>query len=135
MLLHHWISTSKGNFHQLQRLTKCLWHIINGGVYRPALKPVQSALVGMEWRWLWTTLQTASVVYLTVKKLIEMIFVGSEKTLPKFNQHFPAKCSVFPLLFSAEHYQSLEIALTNVSYHHLKVDLFHIEFCNDVVFW
>jgi hypothetical protein len=36
------------------------------------------------------------------------------KQLPGFDQHLPAKCSVFPLLFGAEHYQSLEIALTNV---------------------
>jgi hypothetical protein len=34
--------------------------------------------------------------------------------LPGFDQHLPAKCSVFPLFFSAEHDQSLEIALTNV---------------------
>jgi hypothetical protein len=34
--------------------------------------------------------------------------------LPEFDQHLPAKCSVFPLLFGAEHYQSLEIVFTNV---------------------
>jgi hypothetical protein len=60
--------------------------------------------------------------------------VGFEKTLPGFDQHLPAKCSVFPLIFCAEHYQSLEIALTNVGWHYLKVDLFHIEFCNDAAF-
>jgi hypothetical protein len=60
--------------------------------------------------------------------------VGFEKTLPGFDQHLPAKCSVFPLLVDAEHYQSLEIALTNVGYHFLKVDLFHIVFCKEVAF-
>jgi hypothetical protein len=34
--------------------------------------------------------------------------------LPEFDQKLPAKCSVFPLLFGAEHHQSLETALTNV---------------------
>jgi hypothetical protein len=42
-----------------------------------------------------------------------MISVGFEKTFRGFEQ-LPAKCSFFPLLFGAEHYQSLEIALTNV---------------------
>jgi hypothetical protein len=60
--------------------------------------------------------------------------MGFEKTLPGFGQHVPAKCSVFPLLFGAEHNQSLGIALTNVEWHYLKMDLFHIEFCNDVAF-
>jgi hypothetical protein len=41
--------------------------------------------------------------------------VGFEKTLPGFNQHLPAKCSVFPLLFGAEHNQSLEIALISIN--------------------
>jgi hypothetical protein len=45
-----------------------------------------------------------------------------------------SKCSVFPLLFGAEHYRALEIALTNVGQHYLRVTLFHIEFCNDVAF-
>jgi hypothetical protein len=36
------------------------------------------------------------------------------QTLPGFDQHLPAKCSIYPLLFGAEHYQSLKIALTNV---------------------
>jgi hypothetical protein len=40
--------------------------------------------------------------------------VGFEKTLPGSDQHLPAKCSDFPLLSSAEHHHSLEIALTNV---------------------
>jgi hypothetical protein len=40
--------------------------------------------------------------------------VGFEKTLPGFDQHLPAKCSVFPLFSGAEYYQSLEIALINV---------------------
>jgi hypothetical protein len=57
-----------------------------------------------------------------------------EKTLPGFDQHLPAKCSGFPLLFGAEHYQSLEIALTSVRQHYLNVDFFHIEFCNDAAF-
>jgi hypothetical protein len=52
--------------------------------------------------------------------------------LPGFDQHLPAKCSVFPHLICTEHNQSLEIALTNVGLPYLKVDLFHIEFCNDV---
>jgi hypothetical protein len=60
--------------------------------------------------------------------------VGFEKMLPGFDQHLPAKCSVLPLLFGAEHYQSLEIALTDVGYHYLNVDLFLIEFCDDVAF-
>jgi hypothetical protein len=54
--------------------------------------------------------------------------------LPGFDRHLPAKCSVFPLLFGVEHYESLETALTNVGEHYLKVDLFHIEFCNDAAF-
>jgi hypothetical protein len=40
--------------------------------------------------------------------------VGFEKKLPGFSQHLPAKFSIFPILFGAEHYQSLEIALLNV---------------------
>jgi hypothetical protein len=36
------------------------------------------------------------------------------QTLPGFDQHLSAKCSVLPLLFGAEYYQSLEIALTKV---------------------
>jgi hypothetical protein len=43
-------------------------------------------------------------------------------------------CSVFPLLFSAEHYQFLEFALNNVRSHYLKVHVFHIEFCSDAAF-
>jgi hypothetical protein len=54
------------------------------------------------------------VVYLTPEELVKLIFVGFEKIFPRFDQNRPAKCSVFPLLFGAEHYQSLEIALTNV---------------------
>jgi hypothetical protein len=34
--------------------------------------------------------------------------------LPELDQQLPATCSVFPLSFGAEHYQSLEIASTNV---------------------
>jgi hypothetical protein len=61
--------------------------------------------------------------------------VGFEKTFPGFDQHLPAKCSVFPVvLFVVEQYQSLEIALTNVGEHYLKVDLLHSEFCKDVAF-
>jgi hypothetical protein len=51
-----------------------------------------------------------------------------------YDQHLPAKYSVFPLLFGAEHYQSLETALASVGYHYLKMDPFHIEFCNDIAF-
>jgi hypothetical protein len=51
--------------------------------------------------------------------------------IPVFDQQLPAKCSVFLFLFGAEHYQSLEIALTSVEWNDLKVGLFHIEFCND----
>jgi hypothetical protein len=54
------------------------------------------------------------VVYLTAKNLVQLISVGFEKTLPGFEQHLPAKCSVFLLLLGAVHYQSLEIALPNV---------------------
>jgi hypothetical protein len=50
--------------------------------------------------------------------------MGLEKRLPGFGQQLPAKCSVFPFLFGAEHYQSLETALANVRYHYLKVGLF-----------
>jgi hypothetical protein len=50
----------------------------------------------------------------TAKKLVSLIFVDLEKTLSGFDQHLPSKCSVFPLLFGAGHYQSLETALTNV---------------------
>jgi hypothetical protein len=52
------------------------------------------------------------VVYVTAKKLAKLISVDFEKTLPAFDQHLPATSSVFPLLFGAEHYQSLETALT-----------------------
>jgi hypothetical protein len=34
--------------------------------------------------------------------------------LSGFGQHHPANCSVFPLLFGAEHCPSLEVALTSV---------------------
>jgi hypothetical protein len=37
-----------------------------------------------------------------------------EKTLPGFDQKLPAKCSVFQFLLGAEHYQFLEITLTNI---------------------
>jgi hypothetical protein len=60
--------------------------------------------------------------------------VGFEKTLPGFDQQLPVKCSVFPLIFGAEHYQSLETALSNVGWQYLEVDIFHIEFCNEVPF-
>jgi hypothetical protein len=54
------------------------------------------------------------MINLTPKKFVYLIFVGFEKTLPGFDQQPPVKCSVFPLLFGAEHNQSLEIALTHV---------------------
>jgi hypothetical protein len=54
--------------------------------------------------------------------------------LPGLDQQLPAKCSIFPLLFGAEHYESLEIALTNVGQHYLKVDVSHVDFCNGVAF-
>jgi hypothetical protein len=41
---------------------------------------------------------------------------------------------IFLLLLGAEHYQSLDIALTNVGWIYLKMDHFHIDFCNDVAF-
>jgi hypothetical protein len=44
-------------------------------------------------------------------------------------QVFSSICGV---TVTAEHYQSLEIALTNVGQDYLKVYLFLIEFCNDV---
>jgi hypothetical protein len=47
--------------------------------------------------------------------------VGFEKALPGFVQHLHAKCSALPLLTGVEHCQSLEIALTNVGHHYLKV--------------
>jgi hypothetical protein len=74
------------------------------------------------------------VVYLITKMLVQLTCVGFEKTLPGFDQQLPAKCSVFPLLFRSEHYQPLEISLTNVGYHYVKVGIFHIECCNDVAF-
>jgi hypothetical protein len=43
-----------------------------------------------------------------------LVFLSLEKTFPGFDQHLPAKCPVFPLLFGAEHYQSLGTASTNV---------------------
>jgi hypothetical protein len=60
--------------------------------------------------------------------------VGFEKMLPGFDQHLPPKCSVLPLLFGSERCQPLEIALTNVGYHYLKVDLFLIDLCDYVAF-
>jgi hypothetical protein len=42
--------------------------------------------------------------------------------------------NIFPLLFGAEHYQSLEIALTNVIWYYVNVDLFHTRFCNEAEF-
>jgi hypothetical protein len=79
-----------------------------------ALKPAQSAICrhGSEGGYEQPSKQSF-VVYLTAKKLVKLIFVGFEKTLPGFDQLLPAKCSVFTLHFGAEHYQSLEIALTN----------------------
>jgi hypothetical protein len=41
------------------------------------------------------------VVYITAKKLVYMISVSFEKTLPGFDQHLPAKYSVFPLHFGS----------------------------------
>jgi hypothetical protein len=49
-------------------------------------------------------------------------------------KRFLDSISIFPLLFGAEHYQSLEIAATNVGQHYLKLDLLHIEFCRDAGF-
>jgi hypothetical protein len=74
------------------------------------------------------------VVYVAAKNLVKLIFVGFEKTLPGCDQHLPAKCSVFPLPFGAEHCQSLETALPNVGKHYLTVDLSRIEFCKDGAF-
>jgi hypothetical protein len=54
------------------------------------------------------------VLHLIAKQLVWLISVGFEKTLPEFYQHLPAKCSVFPLLFGAEHYQPLATVLTSV---------------------
>jgi hypothetical protein len=34
--------------------------------------------------------------------------------LPGFDQHLPAKCSFFPLLFGEGYYQSIEITLPNI---------------------
>jgi hypothetical protein len=34
--------------------------------------------------------------------------------LPGFDQYLPAKSSLLPLFFGAEHYQPIEIALTSV---------------------
>jgi hypothetical protein len=115
-------------------LTKCLWQIGNGGVYRPASKPSQSVLRrhggegGYEKHY-----KQSFLVYLAAKKLVYLIFVGFQETLPGFDQHLPANCSGFPLLFGAEHYQSLEIGLTNFGYHY-QVDIFNNEFCNDFAF-
>jgi hypothetical protein len=47
--------------------------------------------------------------------------------LPGFNQHLSAKYFIFPLIFSAEHYQFLENAVTTVGQHYLKVKLSHTE--------
>jgi hypothetical protein len=43
------------------------------------------------------------------------------ENFPGFNQHLPVTCSVIPLLFSAEHYQSLENSVTNIRLHYLRV--------------
>jgi hypothetical protein len=70
-LLHHCISISEGNFHQLRRLTKCLWQIGNDGVYRPALKPAQHALCKHGGEGGYEQLSKQSfIVYLTAKKLV-----------------------------------------------------------------
>jgi hypothetical protein len=52
-------------------LTKCLWQIGNDGVYRPALKPAQSALCrrGGEGGYEQPSKQSF-VVYLTARKLV-----------------------------------------------------------------
>jgi hypothetical protein len=51
--------------------TKCLWQIGNGGVYRPALTPAQSALCrhGGEGSYEQPSKQSF-LVYLTAKKLV-----------------------------------------------------------------
>jgi hypothetical protein len=54
-------------------------------------------------------LPVESVVQTAKAKARLIDFVGFEKTLPGFDQRLPAKCSVVPLLFDTEHYQSLEI--------------------------
>jgi hypothetical protein len=48
--------------------------------------------------------------------------MGFEKMLPGF-------CKVLGL--HTQHYQSLETAVTNIGY--LKVNVFHTEFCNDIL--
>jgi hypothetical protein len=74
------------------------------------------------------------VICLTAKKLVWLVSVGFEKTLPGFDQHRTAKCSTFALLFGADHYQSLELALPNVGLLYLKVELLHVELCKDIAF-
>jgi hypothetical protein len=61
------------------------------------------------------------MVYLTARKLVDVN--GVQEMLPGFDQHLPAECSGLPLLFSAEHYQCLEIAVTNVRWQYLNVGL------------
>jgi hypothetical protein len=64
------MSISKCNFHQLQRLKRTL-AIGNGGVYRPALKPVQFKLCRHEGEGGYEKSSKESfVVYLTERKLL-----------------------------------------------------------------
>jgi hypothetical protein len=46
------------------------------------------------------------MMYLTATKVVYLIFMGFEKTLPGFDQHFTAKCLGFPL-FSVQNTASL----------------------------
>lgn len=55
-----------------------------------------------------------------------------DKTLSGVRSTFSCQVLGIPAPFPAEHYQSLEIAFSNVGQHYLKVDLLRAKFCNDI---
>lgn len=60
----------------------------------------------------------AFVVYLTAR--VPSLSFGFDRKRPAFDQLLHAKCSIFPFL-GAEHYQTLETALTKVGQHYPQV--------------
>jgi hypothetical protein len=60
------------------------------------------------------TLQTVVCGIPNCKEAHLVDFCGLRESASWIQSTPSAKCLVFPLIFDAEHYQSLEIALTNI---------------------
>jgi hypothetical protein len=96
--------------------------LANGGVYHPASKPAESAYCRHGGQ---GSYEQPSKHNCKEDCLVD--FCEIRETIPGFNQHLPAKYFIFLLIFSVEHYQYLENAVTNIGQHYLKVKLFHTE--------